>query len=197
MASPTIHALLTFCREWSLDDTGRCYGSAFNGDNQHYLVSREALAAVHPKLPLSLRAIITHRSAKNELTGKYMVRDLVDMLTQGLITYQNPHGQEIHFLNIHTITRPPETPTHVTVRGVTVIVLELTFEGENIKYVGSSENRSFLLSRKMLDIQYPTWEERLDACVALGIEGLMLGHNVFTNEPAQPSSADLGDLHFD
>lgn len=147
-----------------------------------YPVSDSELAALHPRMPEVVRAMVTWTKTnkkQEEILGEEFFAQL-DILQYGLIELETHHGEVEAFSHISSVIEDENETVELTAATVTLDYVQLVDESTPI--VVSTLFWSHTVSKVELDRKYPGWEERWKIGQTIGMANSQLMRMVFAKD---------------
>lgn len=139
-------------------------------------IALSELTCVHPDLPKTLTALITHMNRTARCCGadKHQVSASTAMLLHGLISAMSDRGEQVHYLLVQNIIEQVNNPEDVLLIGMQANVCSEQVGNEIVPFVLSTTWGNTLHKKKDLNDVYPGWEIRWKVGneIGLGLEEL-------------------------
>ena len=180
--------------EWQLHSSGLLMGYTCH-PRAECTMSLHELAPVHPNLPKTIYALISHmnRTAGHCGADKHQVSATIAMLRHGLISAMNVRGEQSHYLLVQNIIEQVNNPDEVLLIGMQAKVGSERVDNEIVPFVLSTSWGNTMHTKADLNDAYPGWETRWKVGIELGLNLEELNEHMF-KQPTHAGSSVTATL---
>lgn len=189
------HDLLYSAKYWFMNGDDFVVTSSRGADTR---ISAKDLTSCHPAFPDVLRTLITRDlHSDNSLPSAQgsHAYDALEVLINGYIRIPDASGYVNLVSTVDEVDYTNHGPDHVKIRGSTVIIEHIDFEGSTLPLLLDSEPCYFTTKTDILDATYPGWKQRLDVAYSLDLTPTQIGHYIFQTAPSLGES--LPEINFE